>query len=267
MRFFLIVAIVCLTLAFAACVGAEGPAGPQGEQGIQGAPGPMGEVGPQGPPGEPGETGPHGERGPKGDAGEMGPKGDTGTQGSKGDTGATGPTGEAGPQGEQGTQGVQGVAGPAGPQGERGPAGMDGRDYDPYMWELLDAQIRASGIDWPWPQSANDWLIALALDSEEYDYLLYSTFILEGIISDVAKRDDGSVAILFGSDANRPYIVCEYAEIYSSDYALLERSTRVSLKALYLGASIDTENRFDFAECVLQKDLPDPPSQSTAGTI
>ena len=211
MRIFLIVAIACLTLAFAACVGAEGPVGPQGEQGIQGSPGPMGE---------------------------------------------------AGPQGEQGLQGVQGVAGLAGPQGERGPAGRDGRDYDPYMWELLDAQIRASGIDWPWPENANDWLIALALDPEEYDYLLYSTFILEGIISDIFDSEDGSFRLAFGSDANGPFIVCEYAEIYSSDRALLEKNARVRLKAVYEGASFDMDNRFDFAECILQKDPPPPRGDS-----
>lgn len=263
----LLIILASLALALVACVGETGPAGPQGQQGISGAPGSMGAVGPQGPQGETGEIGPRGEQGPKGDTGEAGPMGE---QGLKGDAGATGPKGDAGPEGEQGPQGAQGVAGvagPQGPQGEQGPAGKDGRDYDPYMWELLDAQTRAAGIDWPFPQNANDWAIALTLDSEAYDGFLFFTFILEGIVSDIVDDEEGTFRLVFGSSASRAYLVCEYSEIYIRDRPLIEESDKVRLKVTYNGESSDTDNRFDFLECTLQKDLPDPPQQSTGDSI
>ena len=261
----LLVVLASMVLAWAACVGAEGRQGPQGEQGIPGEQGPagsqgsrgvagppglQGEAGPAGPQGTPGERGPQGQQGPKGDVGPPGPQGETGIQG------VAGQKGEQGPQGEQG---IPGVAGPQGPQGGQGPAGADGRDYDPYMWELLDAQIRASGLTWFWTESANDWQIALALDPEEYDWLLFETFLLEGTISAIADSEDGSFRLVFGNNDNRPFLVCEYHYSYLGDRPLLEEREKTLLKVLYEGASLETPNRYDFAGCVLQKELPDPP--------
>ncbi len=126
----LILSVIIIAGALAACdqvVGPQGEKGDKGDTGAQGEKGDKGDTGAQGEKGDKGDTGAQGEKGDKGDTGaqgEKGDKGDTGAQGEKGDKGDTGAQGEKGDKGDTGAQGDKGEKGDKGDAGENGKDGV-----------------------------------------------------------------------------------------------------------------------------------------------
>ncbi len=146
-----VLGMVMLTIAFAACGGAElswapdaradEPAGVAGQGELPGSctcePGAKGEKGDQGPVGPQGTPGKDGAAAvcvndlnscPPGVPGAAGPAGPVGPQGPKGEPGLNGIDGKPGAAGAQGAVGPKGDVGPQGPAGPAGAPGKDGKD-------------------------------------------------------------------------------------------------------------------------------------------
>ena len=274
----LVIVAISLPILLTSCVGETGPMGPigpqseKGEQGIAGEQGPMGIQGKVGPKGDRGEVGLQGIQGREGLQGSKGDKGDVGSQGGrgiqgekggkgeKGEQGEPGPMGEKGEKGEQGEPGAMGETGPIGQQGPQGVAGEDGKDVDPYLWELLDAQIRATGLGSYAVYDTDDWITAVDSDPQAFDWLYRETVILQGDITGIEENDNGRFSVIFRPWQYRPGLNCFYARYYSaSDRALLEEGQNVRIKGLYLGGRDGWER---FYMCVLLKDLPELPENA-----
>lgn len=274
----LVIVAISLSILLTSCVGETGPMGtlgPQGEKGEQGITGEQGTMGIQGkvgPKGDRGEVGPQGIQGREGLQGSKGDKGDVGSQGErgiqgekgekaeKGEQGEPGPMGEIGEKGEQGEPGAMGETGPIGQQGPQGIAGEDGKDVDPYLWELLDAQIRLTGITWNVLQSTDEWIIELDADPESYNRWIGDTFILTGEITEIEDYDNGRFSVIFAPWARRPVLECFYALAYGGDRPLLKVGDTVEMKGVYYGDSRAGDGeRFRFRLCTLIKELPSPP--------